>query len=264
MALVFDYIGTWIAAGLTLMILSFLYRDNPFFRFAEHLYLGISNAFIIWLLWATIVLPDFIGRVFVNLHPEQQPDWHPNYWFLIPGILGLIMLTRMIPAIAWMSKWALAFVVGWGAGVSIGPVLTSYVLAQVHATFPWANIAFIASGAPDWASVVNAVLIFIAVISVIVYFFFSYEHKGVIGKTARLGIWVLMVAFGASFGSTVMARVSLFVGRAGFLVREAEPRGHAFSILLSLGILIAIIAHFVSKRRQRLTPGEPPAEKAAD
>jgi len=256
MALVFDYIGTWIAAGLTLMILSFLYRDNPFFRFAEHLYLGISNAFIIWLLWSTIILPDFIGRVFVNLHPEES--WQPNLWFLIPGILGLIMLTRMIPAIAWMSKWALAFVVGWGAGVSIGPVLTSYILAQVHATFPWANISFASGGVPDWPSVVNAFLIFICVVSVLVYFFFSYEHKGIIGKTARLGVWVLMIAFGASFGSTVMARVSLFVGRAGFLVREAEPRGHAFSILLSLGIIIGIIAYFVGKRRQRMTPDSQP------
>jgi len=261
MAAAFEYIGIWIAAGLTLMMLSFLYRDNPFFRLAEHLYLGLSNAYIVWLLWATIILPDFIGRVFINLHPEEE--WHADFWFLIPGLLGLIMLTRMVPKIAWMSKWALAFVVGWGAGVVIGPTLTTFILAQVYATFPIVNIEFV-NGAPNWPSVVNALLIFICVVSTIVYFFFSYEHKGIIGKTARLGIWVLMIAFGASFGSTVMARVSLFVGRAGFLVQEAEPRGHAFSILLSLGILIAIIAHLVGKRRQRLTPGgTSPAEQPA-
>jgi len=111
------FIGTWIAAGLTLMILSFLYRDNPFFRFAEHLYVGVSNAYIVWLVWATIVLPDFIGRVFINLDPAKP--WSPDYWFLVPGVLGLIMLTRMVPAIEWMSRWALAFVVGWGAGFVI-------------------------------------------------------------------------------------------------------------------------------------------------
>ena len=37
------FIGTWIAAGLTLMILSFLYKDNPFFRFAESVFAGVSG-----------------------------------------------------------------------------------------------------------------------------------------------------------------------------------------------------------------------------
>jgi hypothetical protein len=34
-----------------------------------------------------------------------------------------------------------------------------------------------------------------------------------------VGIWVLMVAFGASFGYTVMARISLLIGRVEFLGR---------------------------------------------
>ena len=252
-----EFIGTWVAAGLTLMMLSFLYKDNPFFRLGEHLYLGISNAYIVWFLWATIILPDFIGRVFLNLNGEE--GWHPEYWYLVPGILGLIMLARMIPAIAWLSRWALAFVVGWGAGVSIGPTMNSYLLAQVHATFPWTNLqGFIGAPASEfWPEAVNALLLFLCVVTVLVYFFFSFEHKGVIGRAASIGIWVLMVAFGASFGSTVMARVSLFVGRARFLVQDAERAGHACSILLTLGILIAVIAALIARRQGR-SPLEPP------
>ena len=33
-------IETWIAAFLTLCVFSFLYRENPFYRFAEHLFVG--------------------------------------------------------------------------------------------------------------------------------------------------------------------------------------------------------------------------------
>lgn len=255
----FDLIGIWVAAGLTLMMLSFLYRDNPFFRLGEHLYLGISNAYTVWFLWATIIVPDFIGRVFVNLHPVQEPDWQPNLLYLVPGILGLIMLARMVPAIAWLSRWALAFIVGWGAGTSIGPTLNSYLLAQLYSTFPWVNLAPVVGGpAGEFVpALINALLLFICVFTVLVYFFFSVEHKGVIGRTADIGIWVLMVAFGASFGSTVMARVSLFVGRARFLVQDAERAGHAFSILLTLGILIAVIAAIIAKRQGR-SPLEPP------
>jgi hypothetical protein len=51
----------------------------------------------------------------------------------------------------------------------------------------------------------------------LVYFFFSKEHKGVFGGTAKVGIFFLMVTFGASFGYTVMSRMSLLIGRIDFL-----------------------------------------------
>ena len=35
-------LGIWVAAFLTLSIYSVLYRDNPFYRFAEHLFVGVS------------------------------------------------------------------------------------------------------------------------------------------------------------------------------------------------------------------------------
>jgi hypothetical protein len=60
-------------------------------------------------------------------------------------------------------------------------------------------------------------VIFIGTFCGLIYFFFSKEHKGVFGAASRVGIWVLMITFGASFGYTVMGRVSLLVGRLTFL-----------------------------------------------
>jgi hypothetical protein len=42
----------------------------------------------------------------------------------------------------------------------------------------------------------------------------------VFGKFAGIGIWFIMVAFGASFGYTVMARISLLIGRMQFLLHD--------------------------------------------
>jgi hypothetical protein len=53
-----------------------------------------------------------------------------------------------------------------------------------------------------------------------VYFFFSIEHKGFIGKTAKVGIWFMMITFGASFGYTVMGRIALLAARLEFLFGE--------------------------------------------
>ncbi|MEC8931715.1 MAG: hypothetical protein VYB08_09860, partial [Candidatus Latescibacterota bacterium] len=63
-------------------------------------------------------------------------------------------------------------------------------------------------------------LILIGVVSVLVYFFFSVEHRGVVGGISKVGIWFLMISFGASFGYTIMARLSLLIGRIRFLLGD--------------------------------------------
>ena len=54
-----EALGTWFAAFLTLAILSFLYDDNPIYRFAESLFIGVSAAY--WMVqgvWQTLIMPD--------------------------------------------------------------------------------------------------------------------------------------------------------------------------------------------------------------
>jgi hypothetical protein len=58
----------------------------------------------------------------------------------------------------------------------------------------------------------------IGVYSVLVYFFFSKEQNAVTSRIARVGIWFLMVSFGAGFGFTVMGRIALLIGRLNFLI----------------------------------------------
>ena len=65
----------------------------------------------------------------------------------------------------------------------------------------------------DW----DAIFIFVGTVTGLVYFFFSVEHKRAAGGAARIGIFFLMVTFGASFGYTVMSRMSLLIGRMDFL-----------------------------------------------
>ena len=79
------------------------------------------------------------------------------------------------------------------------------VLPQVRSTF--LNVATF-----------SGIVMVLGVVSTLIYFYFSKEHKGAFGFVAKIGIWFIMVSFGASFGYTVMARVSLLIGRAQFLL----------------------------------------------
>ena len=72
----------------------------------------------------------------------------------------------------------------------------------------------------EWLAVLNFILITLGIAASLVYFFYSKAHKGAFGGVARVGIWTLMIGFGASFGYTVMARISLLIDRVQFLIND--------------------------------------------
>lgn len=192
-----ELVGLTITAFFTLCIYSFLYKDNPFYKLAEHIFAGLSAGYYVSLVWHSIIKQQLITPL---LEGHQ-------YILIIPAVLGVLMFTRFIPKIAWLSRIPMAFVVGNTAGIFFIQQLHGIVLPQVRSTF----LSFTS---------VSVLIMIVGVISTLIYFYFSKEHKGLLGTTAKIGIWFIMIAFGASFGYTVMARVSLLIGRVQFLLFE--------------------------------------------
>lgn len=195
------YIGIWIAAGLTLCIYSFLYKDNPFFKFAEHLFVGISAGYTIAMTWHEAIL---------------KMIWEPmktkgDFTVLIPAVIGLLMFSRFIPKYRWMIRWPLAFMIGVGTGASIPRVMQSLIFEQTSATL---------KPVPFSPAAIDIIIIAFGVLCTLIYFFFSMEHKGPVGIASRVGVVFLMVSFGAGFGYTVMGRISLLIERMLFLLHN--------------------------------------------
>jgi len=214
-------IGTWIAGLLTLMIFSFLYKDNPFYKFAEHLFVGVSAAY--WMVvgfWTTLV-PNLIAQLwpshmgnFVPSAVERRPD----IWYVIPLVFGILMLMRLSPKANWLSRWAMSFVIGFAAGTNFTRYIQSDFVSQIYSSIePLYTRGLSVMG--TIGDVFSKVIIVGGLLSALIYFYFSKEHKGTLGRAARLGIWVLMAAFGATFGYTVMARISLLTGRMDFIIK---------------------------------------------
>ena len=82
------------------------------------------------------------------------------------------------------------------------------------------GVSIIPGSGIGWGIALGNIVLVVGTIAGLVYFFFSLPHTGILGGTAKLGIWILMLGFGASFGYTVMARLSLFIGRVLFLLRD--------------------------------------------
>jgi len=231
-------LGAWVAAGLTLAMFSFLYKDNPFFKLGEHLYLGVSVGYSL----VNIIFQYMIPKWYIPLFRQGQ-------WMLIvPTLFGICVLTRLFPRIAWLSRWAFAFIMGFGAGVAIPRYISAYLLRHTQVTVQ----PLISKGTQGWHygwGDFSNLIVMVGVLSVLTYFFFSVEHKGAVKGIARTGILFLMISFGASFGFTVMARVSLLFGRFYDLVEfSSKQYYYATPILLALMILFLIGAR-LSKTR---------------
>ena len=220
-------VGAWVAVGLSLLIYSFLYKDNPFFKLAEHIFVGVSIGYLLTITYYQVM----VNKLYLPM--MQQGKW----WLVIPAFLGMLMLSRFIPPIAWLSRISFAFLLGISSGLAIPRQISSFILQQVQGTIkPLITVGD--SGVAVTLANLNSLLILIGVASVLFYFFFSIEHTGPVRRVARIGIYFLMISFGAAFGYTVMARMSLLIGRLDELVLYSSAAyGHATLVLLAAVIL---------------------------
>ena len=217
-----DGAGVWIGAVLTLFLFSFLYKDNPFYKFAEHLFVGVSAGYWIILNWWTVIYPNLVEpleKAFAGqgvttrrgLFAAELGDYRG--WLLLPGVLGVLLFTRLFGRIGWLSRWSLAVIIGVYAGLKTTGFAQGDLVAQVQASLQ-----------PLWTgqlgSSVSAVIFTVGLLTSLLFFFFSREHKGALGVASKIGIYFLMVGFGAGYGYTVMSRVSLLIGRFQFLLED--------------------------------------------
>ncbi len=200
-------LGIWIAAALTFMIFSFLYKDNPVYKLGEHIFLGISLGYG----WCIYYWNDIFSNAIAPLVYPEEGDAR-NWILIIPIVLGAFILLRVIPRFAWLSRYSFALLIAGYAGLAVPNEIAGRFLPQLVATM--------APFGPTWVHAVTQLVLLVGVFCTVVFFFFSLEHRGAVGQIGRVGVVFIMVAFGAAFGYTVMARVSLLIGRFQFLLYD--------------------------------------------
>lgn len=227
-------LGPWLTAFFLLCIFSFTYKENPWFRFAEATYLGVATAYTIgfnldWLLsqWRTVWS---LTSTKIML-------------FSLALLVGLLWYFRFSKKYFWLYRIPLSIAVGTYIGLSLRTMVFAQFLHQIRATF----IPLVAKTPMD---TFNNILIVIMVLTVLLYFYFTLEHRGPLRYTSRIARYTMMAGFGAAYGDTVMTRMALLIGQARSLLRH--PPSFASIAIVILATLL--LTDYLRMRREPRAP----------
>ena len=151
-----DMLAAFLICFATLMIFSFLYRDNPFYKFAEHVFVGVSTGYGITLVWYQILRPNLLERLLPPVDAVRQqllregalaPEAyaahavtlgerlaHGQFAYYTFLVLGVLMLFKISRRLHWLSRWPLAYVIGAFAGIQIIQAAQGALVPQLEAT----------------------------------------------------------------------------------------------------------------------------------
>src|SRR5688572_23018122 len=108
-----DVVGFWLGIFLTFCILSYLYDDNPFYKLAEHLFVGISVGYVCVLQYYSVIKPNLIDRL------TATEVGAPRFIYLVPLFLVLCLFMKLTARFNWLGRIPISFVIGVFAGQNI-------------------------------------------------------------------------------------------------------------------------------------------------
>lgn len=216
---------TVIVAGIsTIAIFSFLLSENRFYRVFEHLYIGIAAGLGLVVPIKNFLYPQVVVPL-LGLDIVQYPDGtfskeynELNLLFVAPMLFGLLFYFTYSRRHSWLSKLVIGFLLGSSGGIAFKGFFNDMMPQFVSSFKP---LVVFADGNIDWLASVSNTVFIVTLLSVMYYFFFSFKRSAEGGKVVNAtGRWLMMVCFGAFFGSTVMARMALLVERLQFLLGD--------------------------------------------
>jgi hypothetical protein len=209
----------------TLAIFSFLIGENRFYRFFEHLFIGIAAGLTPVLvvrdfLWPQIIEPIFALDIVTYPDGTRSQQYNKlNLFYLAPLLFGTLYYTIYSKRYNWMAKLVIGFTLGASGALAIRGFFSEVIPQIISSCKPF--LVFSQSGELLFWEGLNNFIFVVILLLVLNYFLFTFGRPGSLQERgAKLGRPLLMVCFGAFFGSTVMARLALLVERVQFIGRD--------------------------------------------
>ncbi len=209
---------TGIAAFLlTIFIFSYLIGDNPLFRLAIYIFVGVSAGYVAAVAFRQVIWSHLIFPLLTDTLAQR-------ILLIVPLILGGLLITRISPRLTVLGMPALALIVGVSAGVAIGGAVTGTLFPQIGATINLFDPRSATSNVEFAQAIFNGAWILAGVITTLVYFHFSAGTSGdgsvhrfaLIELIAFIGGIFLAITLGVIFAGVYSAALTALIDRLHF------------------------------------------------
>ena len=210
-----DLIAGFVSFLLTLMILSYLIGDNPFFRVAVYLFVGASAGYAAAVAWWQVLWP----RLF---EPLLKGNFIERLFVLFALILGVLLLMKISPRTGRLGNPVIAFLVGVGAAVAVGGAIQGTIIPQTQASI---NV-FDLSNAGGFVveRVFFGILMLIGTITTLAYFHFGAkttpsgpQRSKLVNVMGLVGQVFIAITLGVLFAGVFSAAMTALIERIGSL-----------------------------------------------
>lgn len=199
-----DHITGVISFLFTILVLSYLIGDNPLFRIAVYIFVGVSSGYIAAVVWWQVIVPRLIYPLAYGSVPEKAIT-------AIPLLGAVMILMKISPRLAGLARIAMAFLVGAGAAVIIAGALSGTLIPQISATINAFDMNAASARNISMVEVIfNGAFILAGTVFTLIYFHFGARPKAD-GPLSRLGLieisaWIGRIFIGITLG-TIFAGV---------------------------------------------------------
>lgn len=220
---------TLVAAALTVCVFSYLLGDNPFYRIAVHMFVGVAAAYAVIVAIDSVIIPR--GEIVIQ-SAFGLPGSAPDFALLAaPWVMGAFMLLKISRRYAPLGNFAVAFLIGVGAALTIGGAITGTIFSQVQASWD--------APEPGLGGLFKLALALFSTALVLLYFLYTGRSlPDGAGERFRFllpftwaGEGLLTVGLAGLFAGALAAAFALFIERIEFLIKTGA------ALLVAAGFL---------------------------
>lgn len=219
-----DLISGALSFVFTLLILSYLIGDNPLFKIAVYLFVGVSAGYVAAVVFWQVLYPKLILPLW---QASLSMDVLRLSFLLIPLLGTLLLLLRIFPGTSGAARMVMAFLVGAGAAVTLAGALTGTLIPQVNATINAFDLqAAAARNISAFEVLGNGAIVLLGVVTSLAYFHFGARQKPdgsakrfiLVDLFASLGRIFVGIALGVVFAGVYAAALTALIERVAAVV----------------------------------------------
>jgi len=211
-----EIISALIGFTLTLMVFSYLIGDNPLFRIAVYLFIGVSSGYAATVIVSYVLIP--------RLTLLQSADVTQLLLTAIPLLLGVTLLAKLFPRISWIGNFAMAILVGVGAAVAVGGALLGTMMPQVGAAINAFDVRSAGGGLQvAWRLVQGVVMLGGTVFTLATFHFTAArasdgtpKRNPIIEAIAWVGRIFVAITLGVLFAGVYVSALTAMIERLSF------------------------------------------------